>query len=69
MHPLDFLSGNDVDALAFFPGMAMPLARKLECVETCLNLLTRRFEVRSMEEHAGVVRSLATLRATVGGGV
>jgi peptidoglycan/xylan/chitin deacetylase (PgdA/CDA1 family) len=69
LHPLDFLSGNDVDALAFFPGMAMPLARKLECVETCLDLLTRRFEVRSMEEHAGVVRSLAPLRATVGGGV
>jgi hypothetical protein len=52
LHPLDFLSGRDVPELSFFPGMSMPIERKLECVTWCLDLLTRRFDVRCMEEHA-----------------
>jgi peptidoglycan/xylan/chitin deacetylase (PgdA/CDA1 family) len=52
LHPLDFLSRADAPALAFFPGMSLPLERKLACVESCLDLLARRFDVRAMEEHA-----------------
>jgi len=52
LHPLDFISGEDVDALSFFPGMRLPLERKLNCVTACLDMLAARFEVRCMEEQA-----------------
>lgn len=60
LHPLDFLSGEDVGALAFFPAMAMPTRRKLEVVRDCLARFTREFDVRCMEEHALAVASSGT---------
>jgi peptidoglycan/xylan/chitin deacetylase (PgdA/CDA1 family) len=62
LHPLDFLSGSDAPPLAFFPAMAAPVERKLACVEACLDMLSRRFEVRSMEGQAEAARSLGGLR-------
>jgi peptidoglycan/xylan/chitin deacetylase (PgdA/CDA1 family) len=59
LHPLDFLSGEDVDALSFFPGMNLPVERKLTCVQDCLDMFSRRFEVRCMEEHASAASSRA----------
>jgi peptidoglycan/xylan/chitin deacetylase (PgdA/CDA1 family) len=56
LHPLDFLSGEDVGALDFFPGMRLPVERKLACVKACLDILGRRFDVRCLEEHAAGVR-------------
>jgi hypothetical protein len=52
LHPLDFLSGDEIPSLRFFPGMGLPLERKLGCVQACLDLLARRFDVRSVGEHA-----------------
>ncbi len=63
LHPLDFLSGEDVVALSFFPGMSLPLERKLGCVKACVDLLGRRFEVRCMEGHAEALRQRRGLQS------
>ena len=52
MHPLDLLSGDEVPELRFFPGMALPVAKKLACVDRYLDLLQREFHVVSVGEHA-----------------
>ena len=52
LHPLDFLSGEDCDPLAFFPAMAMPTGRKLAITEQALAIFRDRFEVLALGEHA-----------------
>jgi hypothetical protein len=63
LHPLDFLSGEDVPSLAFFPGMQMPLAQKLERTEHCIERLQALFQVCSLGEHARAVNARPALRA------
>ena len=63
LHPLDFLSGEDVPSLAFFPGMQMPLAEKLERAEHCIERLQALFQVCSLGEHAQAVTARPALRA------
>ena len=63
LHPLDFLSGEDIDALSFFPGMGLSAAHKRACVSSCLGLLASNFDVLPLEEHAEALRSGAQLRA------
>jgi peptidoglycan-N-acetylglucosamine deacetylase len=57
LHPLDFLSGEDVPELKFFPGMGMSAAAKLKLVDEFLKLYTDSFEVVTMREHAVSARS------------
>jgi hypothetical protein len=52
LHPLDFLGGDEVSSLAFFPGMAMPGAVKRERVRRYLQRLGSAFEVVPVGEHA-----------------
>jgi hypothetical protein len=52
MHPLDVISGDDVKALAFFPGMQISADEKLARVDSYLELLTRHFDVVPVGEHA-----------------
>ncbi len=52
LHPLDFLSGEDVPSLRFFPSMGLPAEHKVAEVEFCLDQLSRRFRVHSVGEHA-----------------
>ena len=52
LHPLDFLSGEDIDELKFFPGMGMPVKQKLEIVSDILRAYTDSFDVVTMREHA-----------------
>jgi peptidoglycan/xylan/chitin deacetylase (PgdA/CDA1 family) len=52
LHPLDFLGGDRVTELGFFPGMALPTARKLELVDWALRRLGERFETVTVGEHA-----------------
>jgi len=52
LHPLDFLGADDVDALGFFPGMAMSGAHKRTVVRACLAELARQFRVLPVGEHA-----------------
>jgi hypothetical protein len=55
LHPLDFLGSDDVDALAFFPGMGMTGARKRAVVAACVDELRRQFHVVPMLEHAEAI--------------
>lgn len=57
LHPLEFLSGEDVPALKFFPGMSLPLAEKLEIVADMLDTFMSRFDVVTMRDHAEAFRS------------
>jgi len=43
---------NCAVALAFFPAMGLPAARKLELVDQIFRGLTRRFQVVTMKEQA-----------------
>jgi peptidoglycan-N-acetylglucosamine deacetylase len=52
LHPLDFLGGDDVSSLSFFPAMSMPGKRKTELVAGWLSELSKRFDVRTMLGHA-----------------
>jgi peptidoglycan/xylan/chitin deacetylase (PgdA/CDA1 family) len=52
LHPLDFLGGDDVRSLSFFPGMAMSSKEKRELVAGLLSLLAERYEICTVGEHA-----------------
>ncbi len=52
LHPLDFLSGDDAPELKFFPGMNLPVEKKLEFVSELLDGYTKNFDVLTMSEHA-----------------
>jgi hypothetical protein len=51
LHPLDFLGGEDVPELAFFPAMNLPASRKLAFVGQVLDLYARSFRVVPMSRH------------------
>jgi peptidoglycan/xylan/chitin deacetylase (PgdA/CDA1 family) len=52
LHPLDFLSGEDVPELKFFPGMNLPIEQKLEFVSEMLEEFGKDFEIVNMRQHA-----------------
>ena len=52
LHPLDFLDASEAQELAFFPGMAVPLERKLELADFALRALSRRYRITTLEEQA-----------------
>ena len=52
LHPLDFLSGDDVSELKFFPAMNVPAARKIEFLDFAIGLLAKTFKITTMREHA-----------------
>lgn len=52
LHSLDFVGHDDIRELAFFPGMSLPLERKLALVGDAVDRLTRHFRVLTMEQHA-----------------
>jgi peptidoglycan-N-acetylglucosamine deacetylase len=64
LHPLDFLGCDKIKELAFFPGMDLPTARKLEFVDAGIEKLKRSFEVVSLEEAARRVdvKAMAPMR-------
>lgn len=52
LHPLDFLGGDDVPELQFFPGMKLKAAKKLALGTNLLHSLAGRFRVVTMRQHA-----------------
>jgi hypothetical protein len=62
LHPLDFLGGDDVQELAFFPAMNLSGARKVELVGDFLRLYQQRFTIVPMREHARQLAEHARLR-------
>lgn len=63
LHPLDFLSGEDVDALKFFPGMNQPTAKKIDFLANAIDAMAGKFDIISMREHADHARNSAGLGA------
>ncbi len=55
LHPLDFLGGDDLYTLSFFPAMGVPGRRKLEQVGAHLDDFSRSFDVRPVGEHAAAL--------------
>ena len=55
LHPLDFLGGDDVPELGFFPAMNLPAARKLDFVAALLDIYCSWFRVVPMARHAAAV--------------
>jgi len=63
LHPLDFLGGDRVRQLSFFPGMATPTAKKLELVDQVLGELGSSFRLVTLGEHALAARGAGALRS------
>lgn len=61
LHPLDFLGGDDVGNLSFFPGMALPTRRKLAFFDSVAAVLKNRFEVVDLGRYS---QSLLDSRAS-----
>jgi hypothetical protein len=55
LHPLDLLGGDQAPELAFFPGMDLSGARKLELFEHVIAALAQHFELVNMRTHAQAV--------------
>lgn len=64
LHPLDFLDGEDVATLAFFPAMNVPRAKKLAVLVRALEIYRELFEVVPVGVHAEAVGK-APLRSHV----
>jgi hypothetical protein len=62
LHPLDFLSGEDVPELKFFPGMNLPIEEKLEFMSEVIERFSKNFEVVTMRRHVQIA-SESSLRA------
>ncbi len=65
LHPLDVLSGDEVPALRFFPGMEIPAAVKARRVNRFLGMLVDQFTVMPVGEYATLAnaRTLPTRAA------
>ncbi len=57
LHPLDFLAGEDVSTLAFFPAMQLERARKLALLERALEIYRELFEIVTVGEHARAIEN------------
>ncbi len=55
LHPLDFLGGNEVPSLRFFPAMDRPATEKVEQLREHLSDLVRFFEVLPLGRYADIV--------------
>lgn len=55
LHPLDLLGGDQVRELAFFPGMDLPGARKIELFLRVLRRLGEHFRLVDMSTHARAI--------------
>jgi hypothetical protein len=53
---LDFLGGDDVSALEFFPAMRMSGAAKLALVGDFLDAMADRNQILPLGQHAEIVR-------------
>jgi hypothetical protein len=52
---LDFIGAGEVERLAFFPGMGMPLESKISVLRQTVAELKRHHDVVTMDEHALVI--------------
>ena len=65
LHPLDFLGGDECDALAFFPAMGMPGEEKRRRVAEFIDLYRRWFAVLPLGAHVDALQAGAPLTERV----
>jgi peptidoglycan/xylan/chitin deacetylase (PgdA/CDA1 family) len=63
LHPLDFMTGDDAAELKFFPGMSMPLEKKLAILDEVLGVYTANFNVVNVRSHADSVNKAQAIAA------
>lgn len=51
MHPLDFIGGDDLAELDFFPAMSMTSSAKMKALASYLDRVGRHFEIGPMIDH------------------
>ena len=51
LHPLDLIGGDQVIQLAFFPGMNVSSAKKVEIFKMVIRTLSKHFDLLSMSKH------------------
>lgn len=51
LHPLDFIGGDDVGELDFFPGMDMKADVKIDIVDRVIRELQKHYELTTMQGH------------------
>jgi peptidoglycan-N-acetylglucosamine deacetylase len=51
LHPLDFLSGEEVPELRFFPGMSTASQAKIDMLDYVIDSMVRHFDIVTMREH------------------
>ncbi len=61
LHPLDFMSATDAPELKFFPGMNVPVDRKLSIMSDIMSIFKSTFNVVSMRDHLAAI-DLASLK-------
>lgn len=54
LHPLDFMDVDDVPELKFFPAMKVSSDRKLELLDSCLDMMQKHWELVTMQQHATI---------------
>ena len=55
LHPLDLIGGDQISALAFFPGMNIASNRKIYIFKKVMKVLGRHFKLVTMEEHVTTI--------------
>ncbi len=56
LHPLDFMGGEDVSELAFFPAMNQPSYKKVAMVGKVLQILSQHYAIAPMSHHAAAIK-------------
>ncbi len=67
LHPLDFLGGDRVSGLEFFPGMDLSTDFKLRFFDGVIATLKRRYRIVTMEQHARAWHESGRVRELVPG--
>jgi hypothetical protein len=63
LHPLDFLGCDDVQELAFFPGMNLPYEKKIQFVSEVIQIYTQQYTVVSLKKYAQTLAKTSDLPA------
>ena len=63
LHPLDFLSEQDVPELGFFPAMKLSAEKKLVLLDEMIGIIQKHHDIVPMGEHAARLNERAGLRS------
>lgn len=63
LHPLDLIGGDQIQQLAFFPGMNVSSTKKVEIFKKVIQTLQKNYELVNMTKHHTYLKEHANLRA------